>query len=95
MGGLVPVVSETFQDPMFQPLHLYFGERGSLSLEYRLPASSSWCDMVLLGAHTGNPSAAIVELKHWDTRGDRPGPVEGLVERQGALWLHPSDQVRG
>ena len=67
--------------PSFGPLHLFFGRRGHLSLEYQLPASSSWCDVVLLGAHDHAPSAVFLELKDWTTRGDQP--------------IHPSDQVRG
>jgi hypothetical protein len=74
---------------------LYFGSRGNLALEYQLPASSSWCDVVLLGAHDSKPSAVILELKDWVTRGDKPGRFEGLIERQGSQKLHPSDQVRG
>src|SRR3989442_8814084 len=66
-------LSQVFQAPSFQPLHLYFGSRGHLALEYQLPASSSWCDVVLLGAHDSRPSAAVLELKDWITRGDRPG----------------------
>jgi DUF2075 family protein len=50
---------------------------------------------VLLGAHAAKPAAVILELKDWTTRGDRPGRCEGLIERQGAQVLHPSDQVRG
>jgi hypothetical protein len=88
-------LARAFQAPSFQPLHLYFGSRGNLALEYQLPASSSWCDVVLLGAHGSRPSAAILELKDWITRGDRPGRYEGLIERQGSQELHPSDQVRG
>ena len=88
-------LSRIFQAPSFQPLHLYFGSRGHLALEYQLPASSSWCDVVLLGSHRSTPSAVILELKDWDTRGDRPGRYEGLIERQGRQDLHPSDQVRG
>ena len=91
----LPAVSRAFSDPIFQPLHLYFGEHGHLSLEYRLPASSSWCDIVLLGAHAGQPSAAILELKHQDTWADRPGQAIGLMEHHGEPWPHPSDQVRG
>lgn len=91
----LPKVSHAFSNPLFQPLDLYFGERGGISLEYRLPASSSWCDMVLLGAHQGKPSAVILELKDWQTRMDQPGPVEGLMERHLGPALHPSDQVRG
>ena len=88
-------LSQIFQAPSFQPLHLYFGSRGNLALEYQLPASSSWCDVVLLGRHERRASAVILELKHWLTRGDRPGYYEGLIERQGRQELHPSDQVRG
>lgn len=88
-------LSETFKAPSFQPLHLYFGSRGHLALEYQLPASSSWCDIVLLGAHASQPSAVILELKDWLTRSDKPGRYEGLIERQGSQQLHPSDQVRG
>jgi uncharacterized protein len=88
-------LSEVFQSSSFQPLHLYFGSRGNLALEYQLPASSSWCDVVLLGSHNSVPSATIIELKHWITRGDKPGRFEGLIERQGSQELHPSDQVRG
>jgi hypothetical protein len=88
-------LSRAFQADAFKPLHLYFGSRGSLSLEYQLPASSSWCDAVLLGAHESRPSAVIIELKNWQTRGDEPGSFEGLMRRQGVQALHPSDQVRG
>lgn len=88
-------LNELFQAPSFQVLHLYFGGRGNLALEYQLPASSSWCDVVLLGAHDSKPSAVIIELKDWITRGDKPGCYEGLIEHQGTQELHPSDQVRG
>lgn len=88
-------LSRVFQDPSFQPLHLYFGSRGHLALEYQLPASSSWCDVVLLGAHNSTGSAVILELKDWATRGDNPGRHEGLIERQGRQELHPSEQVKG
>ncbi|MBC8243311.1 MAG: DUF2075 domain-containing protein [Verrucomicrobia bacterium] len=91
----LPKVSKAFDSPAFQPLHLYFGARGKLTLEYRLPASSCWCDMVLLGAHQGEPAAVIVELKDWMTRSDKPGPCEGLMMRHTGATLHPSDQVRG
>ena len=91
----LPKVASIFSSPGFDPLHLYFGSRGSLSLEYQLPASSSWCDIILLGQHQGTPAAAILELKDWLLRGDQPGRVEGLVLHQGKRTLHPSEQVRG
>ena len=37
----------------------------------------------------------ILELKDWQTAGDKPGKAEGLIERMGRQELHPSDQVRG
>lgn len=88
-------LSQVTRVPSFGPLHLFFGRRGHLSLEYQLPASSSWCDVVLLGAHNQAPAAVFLELKDWITRGDQPGRYEGLIERQGEQRLHPSDQVRG
>jgi len=88
-------MSRIFQAESFKPLHMYFGSRGNLALEYQLPASSSWCDVVLLGKHQSKPSAVIVELKDWQTAGDEPGSYEGLVWRHGSQELHPSDQVRG
>lgn len=91
----LPKVASIFSSPGFDPLHLYFGSRGNVSLEYQLPASSSWCDVVLLGKHQGTPAAAILELKDWMVRGDQPGHVEGLVLHQGKRTLHPSEQVRG
>lgn len=91
----LPKIAAAFSNSSFNPLHLYFQGKGSLSLEYQLPASSSWCDMVLLGRHQGKSAAVIVELKDWTTHADKPGSVEGLIERFGEPVLHPSDQVRG
>jgi uncharacterized protein len=91
----LPQLASALASPSFHQLHLYFGGEGSLALEYRLPASSSWCDTVLLGSHRGKPATVILELKHWQTRADQPGSIEGLMFRQGANELHPSDQVRG
>jgi DUF2075 family protein len=88
-------LSWIFQAPSFQPLHLYFGSRGHLALEYQLPASAAWCDVVLLGAHNSTRSAVVLELKDWTTRGDSPGRYEGLIERQGRQELHPAEQVKG
>jgi uncharacterized protein len=88
-------LTQVFQAPSFQPLHVYFEKRGNLALEYQLPAASSWADVVLLGKHGTGGSAVIVELKDWETASDRPGRAEGLIERMGRQELHPSDQVRG
>lgn len=91
----LPKLADALGDPSLQPLHLYLGGHGYLSLEYQLPAAASWCDVVMLGRGPTGPSAIIVELKHWVTRGDTPGPIEGLIQHDGNLVLHPSDQVRG
>jgi DUF2075 family protein len=91
----LPKFGDAFRAEAFQPIHLYFGGRGNVALEYQLPAASSWCDVVMLGGHDGRKAAVIVELKDWVVRSDRPGRAEGLVERQGRQELHPSDQVRG
>jgi hypothetical protein len=88
-------LSRAFQAPSFQPLHLFFGSRGNLALEYQLPAASSWADVVLLGRHQAAPAAVIIELKDWTTAADKPGKAEGLIDRAGRQELHPSDQVRG
>jgi hypothetical protein len=88
-------LSRVFQAPSFQPLHLFFGSRGNLALEYQMPAASSWADVVLLGRYETAPAAVIIELKDWTTAADRPGKAEGLIDRNGRQELHPSDQVRG
>src|SRR5712671_1608909 len=54
-------MSHVFKADSFKPLHLYFGSRGNIALEYQLPASPSWCDVVLLGAHESKASAVIIE----------------------------------
>jgi len=89
-GESLPRLCDLLSAPSMQPLHLYCGGRGDLALEYQLPASASWVDIVLLGANDRSPSAVIIELKNWLTRADRPGAAEGLIERQGRQELHPS-----
>lgn len=79
----------------FHAHHLHLGQRGNVAVEYRLPASSSWCDVVLLGRGPERSAAVILELKDWTTTGDRPGPSPGLIERHGDMDLHPAEQVRG
>jgi hypothetical protein len=91
----LPKIAKTFSSGSFNSLHLYFGSKGRLSLEYQLPASSSWCDMVLLGKYQEKASAIVIELKNWQTRADLPGITQGLMVRQGVAVLHPSDQVKG
>lgn len=91
----LPRLAKAFGTPGFDPLHLYFHGEGNLSLEYQLPAASSWCDVVLLGRGTEGPGAVIIELKDWQTHSDFPVATEGLINHRGEATLHPSDQVRG
>lgn len=91
----LPKLSVILARPQLASLHLHLGESAGMAVEYRLPASSCWCDAVLLGRGPEKPAVVIIEMKDWDTTGDRPGPRESLIEHRGALVLHPSDQVRG
>ena len=92
----LPKLAKMLTHPTLDELHLHFARREHhVSLEYQLPGASAWCDVVLLGRSESGPAAVIIELKDWDTRLDRPGAWEGLIERRGAQELHPSDQVRG
>lgn len=91
----LPQLSKALSDPRFSDFHIQVGEPGSLSIEYNLPASSSWCDAVLLGRNETSPVAVILELKDWDLSGDTPTNRETLIEHHGVPHSHPSDQVRG
>ncbi|WP_419191163.1 DNA/RNA helicase domain-containing protein [Saltatorellus ferox] len=91
----LPALSDVLVSDDLQSFHVQVGSLGSLALEYRLPASTSWADAVLLGRGETRPSAVIVELKDWRTDGDEPGPTEGLIRHAKREQLHPSDQVRG
>jgi uncharacterized protein len=91
----LPSLAGILRNKELNHFHLYLHDRGRLSVEYRLPASSYWCDVVLLGQDNAGPSVVIIELKDWDTVNDRPGPREALIDHRGTLEHHPSDQVRG
>lgn len=92
----LPALANVLAVPMLQLFHLQLGQGGGgVAVEYRLPGSGSWCDAVLLGRGPARPSAVIVELKDWETAGDRPGPSESLIWHQEKQVLHPSDQVKG
>lgn len=68
----------------------------NLLLEYKLPAASAWCDLVLVGAKDGKNRVVIVELKNWlKSSQDLPGEAEGLIDHNGQQHLHPSEQVKG
>jgi len=91
----LPKLADALAAPALAPLHVFFAGIGYVALEYKLPAAASWCDAVLLGRRDDRAAAVVVELKDWITRGDQPGPWEGLMRRAGQVVLHPSDQVRG
>ena len=67
----------------------------NLLLEYKLPAASAWCDLVLVGAKQEKKQVVIVELKNWlKSSVDQPGEAEGLIDHNGQQHLHPSEQVK-
>jgi len=90
----LPKISRVLSHSNLSDFHVSIGQPGSMSVEYRLPTSSSWCDVVLLGNGPAGPTAEMIEIKDWDTDKDRPGPSENLIEHFGKLYLHPCDQVR-
>ncbi len=64
--------------------------------EYKLPAASAWCDLVLLGMKGQQAAAVIIELKNWLRESvNEPGNAEGLIIHKGGEYNHPSDQVKG
>jgi hypothetical protein len=91
----LPRMAEVLRRTKLGDTHIRIGNRAGVSLEYRLPASSSWADAVLLGRGQAGAKALFFELKDWATDKDRPGPRAGLVEHQGKLTLHPSEQLKG
>jgi uncharacterized protein len=42
-------IASVLDNPALNDFHLHIGQRGGVAVEYRLPASSSWCDLTLLG----------------------------------------------
>lgn len=66
-------------------------------LEYKLPAASAWCDLVLLGLNKNDKKEVIiVELKNYQKNSeDAPGSYEGLMMHKGNIIKHPADQVKG
>jgi hypothetical protein len=87
--------ADVLVSPKLEGFHVHLGQRGNVLLEYRLPASASYCDLVLLGRHESRPSAVIVEMKDWHPGSAQTGPSEELVYFHNKLALHPAGQVRG
>ena len=95
----VPILARALSARELSGMHVAIRsrEQWSTKLEYRLPASNAWVDAVVLGRDSaGQPGAVVIELKHWDTAADQPGPSSALIERAGhGLVLHPSEQASG
>ncbi|MFO0962052.1 MAG: DNA/RNA helicase domain-containing protein [Phycisphaerales bacterium] len=91
----LPALSKVLSNERLRGFHLHLGMSGSVVVEYRLPSSPSWADVVLLGSGASGPEAVVVELKDWDTRGDTAADAGALVERSMGEVLHPSAQVEG
>lgn len=89
----LPTITTMLSATALESAHVYIPGAGHVAPEYQLPAASNWCDLVLLGANNGRDAALVIELKHWATAGDDPGPIEGLMLRNGSAQLHPSRQV--
>ncbi len=91
----LPIFAQVLASQSLADFHVHLGRPGDVMVEYRLPASPSWADVVLLGRSEEQPTAVIVELKDWDISRDRPGDREAIVRRAYRDELHPSDQVKG
>lgn len=88
-------LARSFKFSNIDDVQLLIPEDSGLIPEYRLPSSSSYCDIVLLGAKNNTPVVLIIELKDWNTSQDKTGPVPEIIIHKGSKWHHPSDQVRG
>lgn len=98
-AGSYPVVAEMLTNamkrkPSVGSAHI---STGQMLLEYKLPAASAWCDLVLLGDNdAGGQEVIIVELKNYlKNNDDAPGDYEGLMLHKGMAIKHPADQVKG
>ncbi len=96
----LPTLARALSSDALRRFHVRVGQSSTAAssnmlLEYRLPSSPAWADVVLLGRGPSGPAAVVVELKDWDLKGDTPGERESLVQHHNRSVLHPSDQVRG
>jgi len=91
----LPKLSMALTNAGLHDFHIALTDHYGVSLEYKLPAASAWCDAVLLGEGSGKPTAVVIELKDWDTKNTQPTNREALVKQNGVYYSHPSDQVRG
>lgn len=97
--GSYPVVASMLstamkKNPSIGSAHI---STAQLMLEYKLPAASAWCDLVILGDNKeGRHEVIIVELKNYmKNEDDAPGDYEGIMIHKGMPIKHPADQVKG
>ena len=91
----LPSISGILTNEKLKNFYIYFETKGNMEVEYRLPSSSSWADIILLGNNGIKPTAVVIELKDWVLKNDIQGKHERLIEHNGKILLHPSEQVRG
>ena len=65
-------------------------------LEYHLPLSSKYCDLILAGKKNNRKCCFIMELKNWKKNdSDSPGEIKGTMIHHNNIVVHPSQQVAG
>ena len=76
--------------------HVHIALTPDMLLEYQIPSSSAYCDVVLLGEGNGKKQVFIIELKNYSNKSnDIPKACKlDLIEHNGELILHPAAQVR-
>ena len=90
----LPAFARVLSDNRLKGFHVHIGHKGDLMVEYKLPASACWADLVLLGSDNDGASAVIVELKDWNTTCDCAGVREGLVRHADREQSHLSADER-
>ncbi len=76
--------------------HVHIALTPDMLLEYQIPSSSAYCDVVLLGEGNGKKQVMILELKNYGKKSHDVPKVckRDLIEHNGELILHPAAQVR-
>ncbi|WP_030660340.1 DUF2075 domain-containing protein [Streptomyces rimosus] len=72
-------------------------EQIDVMMEYHLPLTSKWVDVILAGVHpdSGNPSYVVIELKQWKSAEAVEGkPLLCRTGPSGRPMLNPIEQVR-
>ena len=91
MASSYPCVSKLLTISMKKKPELAYAyvSTTDMLLEYKLPAASAWCDVVLLGIGQGKEQCIVIELKDWVKNStDDPGDIfrgKGRISA-GADW---------